>query len=116
MILLDRYNYISDEELDSKISEGHNYQFVGRIGQFCPIMSGHGGGWLCREKDGKYNSATGAKGFRWMESEMVKSLGLENYIDKDYFRMLVDNAKATIEEYGSFDDFIFDLNDEDIPF
>lgn len=116
MILLDRYNYISDEELDSKIGEGHNYQFVGRIGQFCPIMSGHGGGWLCREKDGKYNSATGAKGFRWMESEMVKSLGLENYIDKDYFRMLVDNAKATIEEYGSFDDFIFDLNDEDVPF
>ncbi len=27
-----------------------------------------------REKDGKYYAATGSKGYRWMESEMVKEL------------------------------------------
>ena len=30
--------------LPDKIAEGHEMQFVGRVGQFCPIMSGNNGG------------------------------------------------------------------------
>ena len=29
----------------------HDYQFVGRVGLFCPIKPGHGGGILYREKE-----------------------------------------------------------------
>ena len=36
------------KELDEEISKGHNYQFVGKVGLFCPIKSGYGGGELLR--------------------------------------------------------------------
>lgn len=93
------------KELQDKIAKGHNYIFVGKAGAFSPILPGNGGGLLVREKDGKYYSATGAKGYRWMESEMVKSLGLESKIDKSYYTSLVDEAVDTITQYGDFEWF-----------
>ena len=42
------------------------------------MKEGYGAGLLMREKDGKYYAATGSKGYRWMESEMVKELGKED--------------------------------------
>ena len=84
----------------------HNYRFVGKVGSFCPIKPGCGGGLLMREKDGKYNSATGTKGYRWLESEIVKELGKEDDIDKSYYQRLVDEAVKAIELYGDFEWFI----------
>ena len=72
----------------------HDYVFIGKVGRFCPIKSGCGGGVLCREaidpKTGekKYASATGAKGYRWLESETVKILEKENDIDRSYYNRL----------------------------
>ena len=43
-------------------------------------------------KDGRYYAATGSKGYRWMESEMVKELGKEDGIDRSYYDKLVDEA------------------------
>lgn len=93
------------EQLIRRINDGHDYRFVGRVGNFCPILPGHGGGVLVREKDGKYYSATGAKGYRWLESEMVRGTN-EDYIDKSYYNKLVDEAVATIEQYGDFEMFV----------
>lgn len=68
-IYLDKNEALPEDE--------HNYIFVGRVGQFCPIKPGCGGALLMREAgvrdDGetKYNSVTGAKDYRWLESEMV---------------------------------------------
>lgn len=84
----------------------HNYQFVGRVGLFCPMIEGAGGGLLMREKDGKYNAATGTKGYRWMESEMVKNLHLEDKIDRSYYDRLVSEAKDTINQFGDFEIFV----------
>ena len=111
--LLVDYEHISDEELDSMIATGHNYHFVGRVGQFCPIKPGCGGGELLREgKDAqgytKYSSATGAKGYRWMEAETVKLLGKEADIDDRYHRSLVDAAVEAISAYGDFEWFVSD--------
>lgn len=92
----------------------HNYTFVGKVGLFCPMKPGAGGGWLMREKDGKYNSATGAKGYRWMEAEMVKNLGLEDQVDRGYYDRMVDEAVKTIEQFGDFEMFVSD--DSDLPF
>lgn len=106
------------EELTSEIEKGHSYQFVGKIGQFCPIKSGCGGGLLCREKDGKYYAATGTKGYRWLESEMVKTLGKENDIDKTYYTKLIDDAVSTISKYGDFEWFVSNeknIETDDVP-
>jgi hypothetical protein len=84
----------------------HDYHFVGRAGQFCPIKPGCGGGLLMREKDGKYYAAGGTKGYRWLESEVVKALGKEDDIDIKYYLDLVDDAVAAISEYGDFEWFI----------
>ena len=100
------FNTLS-EQLMRRIDEGHDYQFIGKVGNFCPILPGHGGGILVREKDGKYYSATGAKGYRWLESEIVRGTN-EEYIDKSYYNKLVDEAVATIEQYGDFEMFVSD--------
>lgn len=84
----------------------HVYHFVGKAGQFCPILPGKGGGLLMREKDGKYNAATGTKGYRWLESENVMALHKESDIDKGYYRDLVDQAVKDISKYGDFEWFV----------
>lgn len=96
------------ERLGKIIADGHSYRFIGKVGQFCPIKPGCGGGLLMREKDGKYYAAAGTKGYRWLESEMVRKLGKENDIDKGYYRNLVDEAVASISEYGDFEQFVSD--------
>ena len=100
------FKEVSDDELRNAIAKGHNYIFVGRVGQFCPIKPGCGGGVLLREQNGKYHAATGSKGYRWMESEMVQELGKEDDIDLTYFNKLVDDAHDSISEYGDFEAFV----------
>ena len=100
--------------LDAEIAKGHNYHFIGKVGQFCPIKPGCGGGILLRETENKktgekgYASATGSKGFRWLESEMVRELGKENDIDRTYYNNLVDEAVKSLSSYGDFERFVAD--------
>ncbi len=96
------------EQLKEQIKNHHNYNFIGKVGRFCPIKPGHGGGELCREKDGKYYSATGAKGYRWLESEMVETLEKFDSIDHGHFMELVNTAITTIRKFGDYDWFISD--------
>ena len=95
-------------ELEKLIAEGHDYHFVGKVGQFCPIKPGKGGGILVREQNGKYYAAAGTTGFRWLESELVRSSGTDENIDKTYYTKLVDDAVETISEYGDFEWFVSD--------
>lgn len=96
-------------DMNEKLEEGeHNYVFIGKIGRFCPIKPGCGGGILYREKDGKYYAATGSKGYRWLESEMVQQLGREDDIDQKHFIEMVDTAITTINKYGDFEWFVSD--------
>ena len=112
-LYLDRNEGLPDNE--------HNYVFIGKVGLFCPIKPGCGGGELLREgkdKDGnvKYSSATGAKGYRWLESEMVKELDKFNDIDRSYYDTLVDKAVETISKYGDFEWFVSDDPAENSPY
>ena len=95
-------------DLNAKIEDGHNYRFVGRVGQFTPIKSGFNAGVLYRVHEDKYYAAAGSKGFRWLESEVVKDLGKEAYIDRSYYDKLVNDAIDTISKYGDFEWFISD--------
>lgn len=103
--LYEQYKDITDEDLDERIAKGHDYHFIGRVGQFCPIKPGCGGGVLYREKDGKFYAVGGTKGYRWLESEMVQELGKEYAIDYTYYEKMVEEAKETIYEYGDFEMF-----------
>ena len=93
-------------DMNESLPEGeHAYEFVGKAGLFCPIKPGCGGGLLMREKDGKYYAATGTKGYRWLEAEMVKELGKEKDIDESYYISLVDEAVGDISKFGDFEWF-----------
>lgn len=98
------------EEYGLVIATGHDYKFIGKVGAFCPIKPGCGGGLLVREKDGKYYSATGSKGYRWLESEMVQNN--QDIIDISYYKELVDAAVETISEYGDFEMFVSDIKED----
>ena len=97
----------------------HDYKFIGKVGRFCPIKPGFGGGILLREgtdKDGniKYSAATGSKGYRWLESEMTYAIDkFRNNIDTSYYNKLVDDAIDHIKEFGDFEWFISDEPYED---
>lgn len=99
---------IADLNIRMNGDEFHNYRFVGKVGQFCPIKDGFGGGVLLREKDGKYSAATGSKGYRWLESEMVRELNKQEHIDRSYYDKMVDDAVTTISKYGDFEWFVSD--------
>lgn len=93
-------------DMNEGLAEDHNYRFIGKVGRFCPVKEGCGGGLLMREKDGKYYAATGSKGYRWLESEMVRELGKESDIDRSYYDNMVDKAIETISKYGDFEWFV----------
>lgn len=104
-------NKESEEDIESvqkEIDKYHNYIFVGKVGRFCPIKEGCGGGLLCREKDGKFYSATGAKGYRWLESETVLENNLQDSIDEKHFIEMADDAIETISKFGDFEWFVSD--------
>lgn len=106
-------------DMNESLQEGeHNYVFVGKTGSFVPIKKNHGAGELVVLNNDKYSSVTGAKGYRWMESEIVKNIDdMIEAIDISYFENLAEDAKAKIEDYGYFDYFI-DLKPYDgvVPF
>lgn len=98
---------------ETTIKVGDKPEFVGRVGQFCPIKPNCGGKELLREskdKDGnvKYAAATGTKGYLWLESEVVRTLGKEKDIDRSYYDKMVDDAVDTINKYGDFEWFVSD--------
>ena len=95
-----KYSGMSNEELKEMIACGHDYKFVGRVGSFCPVLPGKGGGILLRQQDNKMYAAAGTSGYRWMEAENIKMLGNENDIDKSYFEALVSAASDQILKYA----------------
>ena len=92
--------------LCDEIAEGHDYRFVGRVGQFCPIKPDCNGGVLYRINDGKTYAAPGSKGYRWLESEVVKELGKESDIDRSFYENLINDAIENISQYGDFEWFV----------
>jgi len=92
----------------NETSENHDYHFIGRVGAFCPVRPGCGGGLLMREKEGKYYAATGSKGYRWLEAEMIIELEKKEELDLDYYNNMVDAAVEDISKYGDFEWFISD--------
>ena len=83
--------------------------FIGKVGEFTPMLPGYGGNLLREGKDKegniKFMSVGGTKGHLWLESEMVKELGLEEHIDRSKFEKYVDDAVEAIAKYGDVEWF-----------
>lgn len=119
--------------LAEEIAKGHDYHFVGRVGEFCPVKTGFGGGLLMREQNSKYYAASGTTGYRWLESELIlkktdekttvidpetgqereiaKAEGIPEVvdaIDESYYEELTTEARDAISQYGDFDWFVSD--------
>ena len=88
------------KELQEKEEKSHNYIFIGRVGQFCPIVSGGDGGVLYRYDNNKYYAVAGTKGYRWLESEVVKVLDKQDVIDRSYYDELAKEAVKAINTIG----------------
>lgn len=91
------------------LQEGeHNYIFVGKTGQFCPLIPNSNGGYLLRKPahEDRYSALAGTKGRRWDESENVRILNLEGRVDVGYFEDMADSAVQSIEKYGDFSQFV----------
>lgn len=132
-------------DLNEGLPEGeHKYEYVGRIGSYIPVKAGCGGGVLLRDKGklyekqyaewkerslkssnhndaknpppSKYASVTGADGYRWLNSEVLKNdPDWRNKIDMSYYYELVGDAKAAIDENGGFEQFINYSSVADFP-
>lgn len=95
-----------------QVAKGHmvlafenDRQFIGKTGRFTPVTEESGlGGKLLRVHDGKDYAVTGSKGYLWAESEMLKESHF--VVDMRYFEKLADDARATIEKFGSFEEFV----------
>lgn len=95
---LDREEHEKDEEISYR-----NMRHLGRTGRFVPVLEE--GGTIYRVKDGKYYAVSGTKGYKWIDAEIAKSM--DNLkIDMSYFEKLKADAIKTIEQFGSFQDFI----------
>ena len=104
-------------DLNEKLAKDeHNYKFVGKVGAFCPIKPGCGGGILLRVNDNKNYAAAKTKGYRWLEAEMVKDLHREADIDMTYYATLVDDALKDISQFVDPEWFRHgEITDEDRP-
>lgn len=78
--------------------------FIGRVGLFCPMTAS--GGVLYRVLDDKKYAVTGTKGYKWLPADVVKELGMEDYIDHSYFEAQVEEALKKIAEFGDPNMFI----------
>ena len=98
-------NDLSNDELKEAIGKCHNYQFIGRTGQFCPIKPGCGGGDLVRSANDGYQFTSGSSGYKWLESEVVRNNNARDIINEQYYIKLVDDAVKAISNYGDFEWF-----------
>ena len=97
-------------------------KFIGRIGEFCPILYDCGGGVLLRDAgNDKFSAVQGTKRpgkipkgepetYFWLESEDVQIMHKEGVIDITYYTHLVDDAVDVISNYCNFEWFVSDTH------
>jgi len=103
-------------ELEETIAKGHDYVFIGKTGAFTPVKEGCGGGRLLVCKEGEYSYASDAKGYRFLETETIETLGKQEDINMNFFISMADAAKEHIERVTGGDFEMFVSNDvEPLP-
>ena len=96
----------SEKPVNGILDDAKLMKHVGRTGLFVPVEKD--GGTLYRCHEGKYYAVSGTKGHLWMEADAAIEAGEKDelQIDMSYFEKLKDDAIATIEKFGSFEEFV----------
>lgn len=103
-----------DFELDNPQPVIEHMKFIGRFGQFVPVVEGVGGAALYRvaedPKDAskqKCYAVSGTKGYLWMEADRARLRKDEDtlLIDMGYYEALANDAVKTISKFGDFEVF-----------
>jgi Family of unknown function (DUF5906) len=100
---LDKEGHVPGNEDPDESLDYRRMRHLGRTGRFVPVLEG--GGTLYRVQDDKYYAVAGTKGHRWIDAEIAKERP-DLKIDMSYFEKLKDDAVKTIEQFGSFDEFV----------
>lgn len=95
-------------DLNTDPNKEPEFLFIGKVGSFAPVTER--GGVLLREKEGKYYAVGGTKGYKWLSSEVIDTLGLYDIIDTSYHNKLKVAAEETISKFGDLQWFISDLD------
>jgi energy-coupling factor transporter ATP-binding protein EcfA2 len=95
---LDREEHEKDEDRDHR-----RMRHLGRTGRFVPVVEG--GGTLLRVKDERFFAVTGTKGYKWLDAEVAR-VQPDLKIDMSYFEKLKDEAITTINQFGSYEEFV----------
>lgn len=93
------------KKIDQSALDISQMKFVGKVGQFTPVLEGCGGGRLYRVSDSKCYAVTGTKDYLWAESLVIENI-VNDVVDLHYFERLVKEAVATIEQFGSFEELV----------
>lgn len=90
--------------MDGEDTSDEDLIFVGKTGSFTPVKpETDGAGHLYRLNEGKRYAVSGTKGYIWTETRLVDDYDL---IDTSYSDELVENARKTIEKYGSYEELV----------
>lgn len=123
-----------DDILKNELGEsdaGYGLTHVGRSGSFVPIKEDNSedivGGELVRIVDGKSYAVGGTKGYKWAESDTIRTLkgdevdrmmfldvqdvvegvgSVADFVDMEYYNNMADEAVKSIEEFGNFKEFV----------
>ena len=95
---LDREEHEKDETLDH-----HRMRHLGRTGRFVPVLEG--GRNALPSKGRQVLPRNGHERSQWIEAEIAQSMP-DLKIDMSYFEKLKDEAVKTIEQFGSFEEFV----------
>jgi hypothetical protein len=113
--------YMSTNTTPEKPEDISTLRFIGKTGQFVPVMEETHGQRLFRVKDGKVYAVTGTKNHRWLECDTVLEFNKIDpafwtldamteadmyHIDMRHFANLRTAAIEAIEEYGDFKEFV----------
>lgn len=103
--------YLDFESVENPLNPDKKVQHIGRIGRFVPVTPESGGGLLYRIQhvDGveKRYTATGAKGFHWMEATVADQLGHDKIeLDMAYYEGLVKKAIKDIGKFGDYEKLV----------
>ena len=78
--------------------------FVGRTGQFVPVIDN--GGVLWRVDGDKRYAVAGTKGYLWVEADIAKNDPERYQLDMTYYYKLVEDAKKQIAKFGDVEEFL----------
>lgn len=94
--------YLNNDS-DETDAELEGMKFIGKVASVLPVTKF--GGALVRVAPDKRSYVAGTKGYRWMETEDYKTLGMD-VVNHEYYESMILKAKDAIGQFVDYDYFV----------